>query len=194
MATDQHSVELVDDDVVKSFARAAVLAALMAATVFVGSIPIPFSPVPISLGVIVVYLAGLYLGPYWGAFSLLLYLTAGAVGLPVFAGGTAGVGSLLGPHGGYLWGFALGAVVVGAVVAGGVEPPEPGRVSVPRLVAALVAGALVVYAAGALLLVVVSGLSVPKAVATGVLVFVPGEILKMAAAGGIVRSDAVTAT
>jgi len=193
MATRTESVELVGDEVVQNLARAALFAALTGGLAYV-SFSIPFSPVPVTLQVLGVFLTGAFLGATWGGVAMVLYLLAGAIGLPVFAGGTAGVGSLLGPHGGYLWGFALGAVVVGAVVAGGFEPPEPGRVSVPRLVAALVAGALVVYAAGALQLVVVAGLSVPKAVATGVLAFVPGEILKMAAAVGIVRSDAVTAT
>lgn len=193
MATRTESVELVGDEVVRNLARAALFAALTGGLAYV-SFSIPFSPVPVTLQVLGVFLTGAFLGATWGGVAMVLYLLAGAIGLPVFAGGTAGVGSLLGPHGGYLWGFALGAVVVGAVAAGGFKPPEPGRVSVPRLVAALVAGALVVYAAGALQLVVVAGLSVPKAVATGVLVFVPGEILKMAAAVGIVRSDAVTAT
>jgi biotin transport system substrate-specific component len=193
MSTRTESVELVGDEVVRNLARAALFAALTGGLAYV-SFSIPVSPVPVTLQVLGVFLTGAFLGATWGGVAMVLYLLAGAVGLPVFAGGTAGVGSLLGPHGGYLWGFALGAVVVGAVVAGGVEPPEPGRVSVPRLVAALVAGALVVYAAGALQLVVVAGLSVSKAVATGVLVFVPGEILKVAAAVGIVRSDAVTAT
>ncbi len=80
MATNQNSVERVDDAVVRSFARAAVLAALMGAAAVVGSIPIPFSPVPVSLGVLVVYLMGLYLGPVWGPASVGLYLTAGASG------------------------------------------------------------------------------------------------------------------
>jgi biotin transport system substrate-specific component len=192
MATRTESVELVGDEVVRNLARAALFAALTGGLAYV-SFSVPFSPVPVTLQVLGVFLTGAFLGAAWGGVAMVLYLLAGAIGLPVFAGGTAGVGSVVGPHGGYLWGFAVGAVVVGAVVTGGFEPPEPGRVSVPRLVAALAAGALVVYAAGALQLVVVAGLSVPKAVATGVLVFVPGEILKVAAAVGIVRSDAVTA-
>jgi biotin transport system substrate-specific component len=193
METETESVELVGDEVVRNLARAALFAALTGGLAYV-SFSIPFSPVPVTLQVLGVFLTGAFLGATWGGVAMVLYLLAGAIGLPVFAGGTAGVGSLVGPYGGYLWGFALGAAVVGTVVAGGLEPPNPHRVSLPRLVAALVAGAFVIYAAGALQLVLVAGLSASKAIATGVLVFVPGEILKMAAAIGIVRSDAVTAT
>ncbi|MFB6154353.1 MAG: biotin transporter BioY [Haloferacaceae archaeon] len=192
MATNVESVELVGDEVAANLARAALFAALTGGLAYV-SFSIPFSPVPVTLQVLGVFLAGAFLGPVWGGAAMALYLLAGALGLPVFAGGTAGVGVVLSQYGGYVWGFVLGAAVVGGGVSGGLDLPEPSRVSVPRLVAALVAGALVVYAAGVAQLVAVGGVGVWKAVVSGAAVFVPGEVLKMAATVGIVRSDAVTA-
>ncbi|SDC08203.1 biotin transporter BioY [Natrinema hispanicum] len=191
MATDQHSVELVDDDVVKPFARAAVLAALMGAAVFVGSIPIPFSPIPISLGVIVVYLAGLYLGPYWGAFSLLLYLTAGAVGLPIFAERASGLGVLVGNSAGYLWSYPTAALLIGAVVHRLSEDGDPADLSRPVLVVTLLAALTVIYLLGAAWLGYVLELSTVKAIEIGVVPFIPGDLIKIAAVVAIVEAERI---
>ena len=91
-------------------------AALMSAVLCVlapFTIPIPVSPVPLSLATFVVYLAAVLLGAKRGAVSVLLYLLLGLVGLPVFSGFSGGAGVLLGPTGGYLVGYVLCAVIVG---------------------------------------------------------------------------------
>ncbi|WP_254524777.1 biotin transporter BioY [Natrinema caseinilyticum] len=192
METDQNSVELVDDDVIRPFARAAVLAALLGAAAFVGSIPIPLSPVPVTLQVLVVYLAGLYLGPYWGPFSVLLYLTAGAVGLPVFATGAAGIGVLVGDSAGYLWSYPIAALLVGAVVHWRSEFGDPADLSRPVLVVTLLAALAVIYLLGAAWLGYVLELSAVKAVELGVVPFVPGDLVKIAAAVAIVEAGRIT--
>jgi len=79
-------------------------------------VEIPVNPVPFTLQTIVVLLAGAFLGPVNGAVSQLLYLTAGALGLPVFSGFSFGVPVLLGPTGGYLAAFPLVAFLVGFLV------------------------------------------------------------------------------
>jgi len=79
------------------------------------SFPLPGSPVPVSLQTYFVVFAGIILGPKRGALSGLLYLVLGAVGFPVFAQGTSGLGILLGPTGGYLVGFITGAWSAGIV-------------------------------------------------------------------------------
>ncbi|WP_408957662.1 biotin transporter BioY [Natrinema sp. 74] len=191
MATDQRSVELVDDDVIKPFARAAVLAALLGATVFVGSIPIPFSPVPVSLGVLVVYLTGLYLGPFWGAVSILLYLTAGAVGLPVFANRAAGIGVLIGDSAGYLWSYPIAVMLIGAVVRWRSEAGDPAELSRPVLVATLLAALTVIYLLGAAWLGYVLDLTPIKAAELGILPFIPGDLIKIAAAVAIVEGGRI---
>jgi len=67
----------------------------------------------VTLQVLGVFLAGIYLGPVWGAASLVLYLAAGAVGAPVFQGGSAGVGQLVGQSAGYLWSYPVAAAAIG---------------------------------------------------------------------------------
>ena len=77
---------------------------------------IPHQPVPFTLQTMVVLLAGAFLGPRNGAISQLLYLGAGALGLPVFAGGAPGFLHLIGPTGGYLLAFPAAAAVTGYLV------------------------------------------------------------------------------
>jgi biotin transport system substrate-specific component len=80
------------------------------------AIPLPFTPVPITLQPLVVVLAGLMLGPIAGASSMVLYLVAGAAGLPVFAPiGAPGIGRFFGPTGGYLIAYPAAAFVAGAL-------------------------------------------------------------------------------
>ncbi len=76
-------------------------------------IPLPFTPVPITLQTLMVLISGAMLGPYYGALSMIIYLMLGAIGLPVFAGGSSGVAALLGPTGGYLLSYPVAAFVVG---------------------------------------------------------------------------------
>ena len=97
---------------VKSWSWLAIplLAALIAAGAF---LELDLGPVPLTLQSYFVLLAGFVLGPWRGALAATLYLLAGLVGLPVFAGGTSGWQRLLGPTGGFLWSFPLAAGVAG---------------------------------------------------------------------------------
>ncbi len=99
--------------------RDMVLVALFAALTAIGgwlSFPLPFSPVPITLQVLFVLLAGALLGPMRGALSQIIYVLIGAIGLPVFAQFSGGIGILVGPTGGYLIGFIVAAFLVGLIV------------------------------------------------------------------------------
>lgn len=91
----------------------AVFAALIAAFSLMPPIPVGALGVPITLQTLAVSLAALCLGPWRGAAAVTLYVLVGAAGLPVFAGGKAGVAVLLGPTGGYLLAFILSAIVLG---------------------------------------------------------------------------------
>ena len=159
-----------------------VYAALMAALTAAGAyIAIPLGPVPIVLQNLFIMLAGLLLGGRWGLISVAVYLLAGAVGLPVFAGGTGGVGKFVGPTGGYLLGFAAAAYLIGII-------SESGRGRVTIDVLAMVAGTLIIYAFGVSWLKVVTGISFPKALTVGMLPFLIGDALKIAAAIPIARA------
>ena len=99
----------------KGMIFASLFAALTAAVAWF-KIPLPFTPVPITLQTLMVLLSGAMLGSYYGAVAMIIYLALGAIGLPVFAGGSSGVGSLLGPTGGYLFSYPLAAFVIGKMI------------------------------------------------------------------------------
>lgn len=76
-------------------------------------IPLPFTPVPVTLQTLGVLFIGYYLGPRLGVVSVLTYLMLGALGLPFFSGLKGGLLHLSGPTGGYLMGFVAGVYLVG---------------------------------------------------------------------------------
>lgn len=190
MATERSDVDLIEGGVVRAFARAALLAALVGAVAPV-AIPIPLSPAPITLQVLFVFLAGLLLGPVWGPVSMLLYLTAGAIGIPVFAGFEAGVGVLFGQTGGYLWSYPLAALLIGLIVHRGTDLRDPADVPIPIVVTALVIATLLIYAMGVGYMAWLLELELWEATTLGALPFIPGEILKIAAAVAIVESGRI---
>lgn len=158
-------------------ARRVVLVGLLAALTAVGAqiqTPLPFSPVPVVLSNFFAILAGLVLGPGLGARSQAVYVLLGLAGAPVFAGFHGGLQVLAGPTGGYLIGFILAAAASGALAG---RDPDVSR----ALVAAAVAAALI-YVVGVPWLAAVLHVSLRKAVYVGVLPFLPGDALKVAAA------------
>ena len=157
---------------------ASLFAALIAAGAFLA---VPIGPVPIVLQNMFVLLTGLLLGPRWGLAGVGVYLLAGAVGLPVFAGGTGGIGRLLGPTGGYLLAY-LPAVWIVGLVSGRTQGRIIGDV------AAMVLGTLIIYGMGVPYLKVVTGMPWSKAVAVGMLPFLIGDGVKIAAAAVIART------
>lgn len=191
-STSTETVELVGDETARNVARAVVFAALTGAFAYV-SFPYPLSPAPVTLQVLGVFLAGILLGPVWAGAAMVLYLTAGAVGAPVFAGGEAGLGTLLGPTAGYLWSYPLAAAAIGAIVHGRRGLRAPSDVGVPRLVGAMIVGTVVIYAMGIVGMMYVLEMSARNALVAGALVFLPAEVLKMLAAVGVVRSERLTA-
>ena len=92
---------------------AIILGSLMIAVMAQFSIPIPFSPIPITGQTIGVVLVGGVLGAKRGSIAVLTYLMEGAIGIPVFAQMKAGVNVLVGPTAGYLWGFVVSAFLIG---------------------------------------------------------------------------------
>lgn len=148
--------------------RVAVLlgAAVMVALAARWSFPVPGSPVPVSAQTLAVLVVGFLLGSAPGAGALLIYLAAGAAGLPVFADGAAGFEHLLGPTGGYLLGFGAGAAVAGRAP----EASWSGRILL------LLAAHGAIFALGVPWLAVFVGAT--KAVTAGLLPFLPGALVK----------------
>lgn len=185
MAEQYESVELVGDRTVEYFAVAVVVAGLTAALAQV-TVPYPLSPAPFTLQTMGVFLAGLLLGPVWAAFSLLLYVVAGAAGAPIFSGGSAGFGVIVGPTGGYLVSFPVAAGVIGAIVHRRVEPRRLDDVSVILQAGALLVGLAIVYLVGSVWLAFSTEMALSNGLVQGALVFVPGDVVKALVVMGLV--------
>ncbi|MBR4027034.1 MAG: biotin transporter BioY [Lachnospiraceae bacterium] len=75
-------------------------------------IPLPFTPIVISIQTVMVNLIGLILKPKSAVLTILMYLCMGIIGLPVFSGGSAGIGKLIGPTGGFYFGFFFAVIII----------------------------------------------------------------------------------
>lgn len=158
-----------------------VLSCLFAALTAVGAfISIPVGPVPIVLQNFFVLLAGLVLGPRWGLASAGIYLLTGVLGFPVFSLGRGGIAHLAGPTGGYLVGYLPAVLLTGAVA-------RTGKPSLLRDGAAAAVGAAAVYACGVPWLKFVLHLGWREAVLAGLLPFLIGDAVKVAAAAAAAR-------
>ena len=135
------------------------------------AIPLPFSPVPVTGQTLAVLLLGALLGSRRGPSAILLYLLAGALGLPGFAGGAAGLGRLAGPTGGYLVGFAVAAFLTGLLAERGWDRRAP------TAFLAMLLGNGAVYACGLPWLAAFVGFD--RVLALGLLPFVPGDLFKL---------------
>jgi biotin transport system substrate-specific component len=131
---------------------------------------LPFSPVPITGQTFAVLLVGFVLGGRLGFFSVCIYLLEGISGLPVFAGGGAGLPWLIGPTGGYLLGFVGAAYLVGSLAERGFDR----RILTTLL--AFVLGQTIIYLFGASWLSVFTGFE--SAIQAGVLPFLIGDAVK----------------
>ncbi|MEJ2656076.1 MAG: biotin transporter BioY [Desulfobacterales bacterium] len=159
-----------------------VYASLMAALTAAGAfIAIPIGPVPIVLQNLFVFLSGLLLGPRWGAASIGIYLLAGALGLPVFAGGLGGIGHFAGPTGGYLLGYLPAVYVIGFI-------SNASKTNMVKDLLAMICGSFIVYILGLFWLDLLTGMTTGKLLAVGMLPFLPGDALKIAAAVPIAKA------
>ncbi len=176
------------------------------------TVPLPFTQVPINLAVLGVLLAGGCLGSKYGSLSILIYILLGAVGIPVFAGFGAGLGTLAGPTGGYIVGYILCAAIAGLGTAtlskaskqqsGAAAPSQASnstqqaaeadaglskkkkapRLATFRLALCMVLGVAACYALGTLWYAHLMQTTIWAALALCVIPFIPCDALKIAAA------------
>ena len=157
---------------------AAGLGALVVALSAQVVVPVPFSPVPMTLQPLAVLTVGGLLGSAAGVSALLLYIVLGALGLPVFAVGGSGILHLVGPTGGYLLAFPIAAGMTG-VLAGPV-PRSPLRV---LLACAL--GMVIIHAGGVAQLALLGG-DPSLAMRVGFVPFLTGDLLKVGLAAALI--------
>jgi len=133
-------------------------------------IPLPF--VPITAQTLVVMLAGSMLSP-WSAFlSMILFLLLGIVGLPVYAGGASGIGTFLGPTGGFLMSWPIAALVTAHMI----KRIKPGLKTF--FLVNVFGGIVIVYSIGVPYLARMAHLDLTAALMVGALPFIPGDLLK----------------
>jgi len=159
-----------------------VLSSLMAALMAVGAyIHVPIGPVPIVLTNLFALLSGLLLGSRWGLISAAIYLLVGAIGMPVFYGGKGGLAHILGPTGGYLFGYTLCAWLTGFI-------SERLRHRLGGEILAVMIGSLMIYGLGIPWLKMVTKMSWSKALMAGMIPFLIGDALKAAVAIFLART------
>ena len=150
----------------------AVTAVLAAVICVLGPLSIPIGPVPISLGLFGVFLAIYILGMKRGTLAVIIYILIGLVGVPVFAGFTGGPQKLFGPTGGYIVGYILTALISGYFV-------EHFSSNIVLQFVGMVLGLVVLYAIGTLWLAYQAHMDLPKALAAGVIPFIPLDLVKI---------------
>lgn len=146
-------------------------------------IPVPGSPVPITLQTFFVVLSGAVLGKRLGSISQAGYIFLGAAGLPIFQGYASGIGHIFQATGGYLIGFIAASFLTGKIL-------EKGNAGTFRITSAFLAGNIALYTCGILYLMFIYRISIINAAAIGVLPFITVESVKILAATFVYRAIA----
>ncbi len=136
------------------------------------SLPVPFSPVPITGQTFGVLLLGGLLGSRLAALSIFLYLIEGMIGLPVFAGGSLGLLYLFGPTGGYLIGFIPAAFLIGYLIENGWNK------KFSLIIASMTIGTTVIFLFGVSWLTLTAGIN--TSIKIGLIPYLPGTAIKIA--------------
>jgi biotin transport system substrate-specific component len=141
-------------------------------------IPLPFTPVPLTLQTFFVLLSGAFLGGNLGMLSLFGYLALGIAGIPLFSGSGSGLLYLSGPTGGYLVGFVLASFFVGRFI-------RYGRGRFIPTFAILFLGDLLLLTSGIIWLRLILGQPLSRILIIGFIPFIPGDLLKALAASAL---------
>lgn len=161
---------------IRELTRTALFVALLAVSGYL-SFPLPFSPVPVTAQTIVLNVIALSFPPKRTFKTIAVYIAAGTAGLPIFAMGSSGLGVLMGPAGGYLWGFLAAAVSISML-----KQLRRGRGGFAYYLLITLAGIPVIYLLGVSQMAFVLSLDISRAFALGAMPFIPGDIFKCAAA------------
>ncbi|WP_027400226.1 biotin transporter BioY [Anaerovorax odorimutans] len=160
-----------------------ILCALFAALTAVCSaisIPIPFTPIPINLATLSIFLAGGLLGAKWGTISQVVYVLLGAIGLPVFHNFTGGFGIIAGPTGGYIVGYIAAAFLIGYLTDKFIFSKDNKTSAIyVKLILSMVAGGILCYTLGTIWFMKLTGTSLIPALLSCVIPFLPGDLIKI---------------
>lgn len=141
---------------------------------------VPVQPVPFTLQTMIVLLSGAFLGSRNGMISQIVYLTTGAIGIPVFAEYSFGLARLIGPTGGYLIAFPVAAFLVGYLIEK--------KSSTWMIILSMVSGSFIILLSGSLYLSIFLGGELNKAFYSGAIIFSIWDVIKVAAAISIYKA------
>lgn len=166
----------------KYMALCGLFAALTAVCSWI-TIPLGFTPVPVNLATLAVFLAGGLLGKKYGAVSLIVYTLVGAVGAPVFSGFQGGAGVLAGPTGGYIIGYIAAAFIIGLIAETMTKKKSKKYIFTLLSIAfAMVCGLAACYLLGTSWFMFSTGTGLVPSLVMCVIPFLPGDALKIIAA------------
>lgn len=159
---------------IKDMTQIGIFTALTAVGAFIS---IPLGPVPITLQTLFVLLSGLILGSKKALLSQIVYVLLGLTGLPIFAGFSGGLQTVLKPSFGFMIGFIVAAYVIGKLT-------EKNQYSVNKMIFSVLVGSIIIYAIGIPYMyyilngVLSKGLNIIQVLKLGMFLFVPGDVLK----------------
>jgi len=158
---------------------AAVFAAMIAVSSFL-IIPLPGIPVPLVLKNLFIVLSGTILGGFYGALSVIIFIAAGLIGIPVFVI-PGGIAVFTTPLGGYIIGYFLASMAAGLICG----LPKISEKKVPpffmlRLIAASLTGFILILVSGVIFMMYVNSMSLEAAAAAGFMPFIIGDLIKFA--------------
>lgn len=162
---------------VRQLTKMSICVALLCVSAYI-SFPVPMAPAMVTAQTVVVNLIALILGPAQSAITVGVYILLGIIGVPVFSGGNAGIGVILGPTGGFIWGFILAAPLMSFL--------KGNKNSLRRfLLVTICAGMPVIYLFGSLQLTLLNHIGFLKALSAAVLPYIVGDVLKSIAAASL---------
>lgn len=154
---------------IKDLVLIPLFAAIICVISLIPAIYLPITQVPITAQTLAVFITAIVGGLKIGTAATALYVALGAIGLPVFAGGAAGFGVILGPTGGYIIGFIFAAAIIGLFAESG---------SLIQTAIGIVLGIVVIYTLGTYRLSVVTGMDINAAFAAGSMPFIIPDFIK----------------
>lgn len=146
------------------------------------TIPLPFTPVPVTFQVMVLCITGAVLGGRRAAAAAAIYLFLGGIGLPVFSGMKGGIGALAGPTGGFIFGFIPAAFVIGTLIEKWVREQKNRTILLRNYIICMECGLIVLYTFGTVQFMFLTHASLHSALFATVIPFVPMDFMKVFAA------------
>lgn len=170
---------------VKEMVLCGVLAAITAVCAQI-SIPTPFSPVPVTLQVLAVFLSAAVLGSRLGAISQIVYISMGAIGLPVFAHFSGGLQILTGITGGYLLSYPLAAYITGKIIE--FNKNTNAKTAIIKNFLGMSMGLLVIYVLGCVQFSILTGNTITQSIVLTIVPFIIPDIIKILIASSLALS------